>query len=445
MAMKVEVVSTESIKPSSPTPSHLRNFKFCLLDQLAPPFYIPVVLFYSAPDDKAARNCASVTGNLKTSLSQALSLFYPLGGRVKGNASVDCNDEGALYLEAKAHFELSEVLSNPDINQLQQFLPFCPYRVGPNIEEQVIVGVQATLFDCGGIGIGICISHKIADGASVSAFLSAWSEIAINGIDGEAGLITPFLKASELFQPEDINFQMPSGVISSEKLSTKRFRFDGKSLARLRARFGSASPTRVEAVTALIWKSAVEAARKRLERNENYPPSSAATHVVNIRSRVRPHPLPENALGNLWHSIVAPLMEPNKGYELQDFAGILRKSIRAVDAEYLNALQGEMALAKACESLMAARKLVAASASVGEIELYRFSSWARFPFYEVDFGWGRPSWVCTTSVPMKNVVILMGTERGDGIEAWITLAEHDMIEFESDDELLQFVAPSPQL
>ncbi|XP_030468432.1 stemmadenine O-acetyltransferase-like [Syzygium oleosum] len=200
-------------------------------------------------------------------------------------------------------------------------------------------------------------------------------------------------------------------------------------------------PTRVEAVTALIWKSAVEAARKRPDWSKKYPPSSAVTHVVNIRSTIRPQPLPENALGNLWQSIVAPLVEPNEKVELQDFAGILRKSIRAIDSKYLSALQGENGLAKACESLMAARKPAAASA--GEIELYRFSSWARFPFYKADFRWGRPAWVCTTSVPMKNAVILMGTRCGDGIEAWITLSQHDMIEFERNDELLQFIAPSP--
>ncbi|KAL3745953.1 hypothetical protein ACJRO7_014969 [Eucalyptus globulus] len=214
MATKVKVVSTETIKPSSPTPPHLRNFNFCLLDQLAPPFYVPVVLFYSALDEKAAPDSASVSGNLKTSLAQVLSL-YPLGGRVKGNAGIDCDDEGALYLEAKAHFELSKVLSYPDIDQLQQFLPFSPYRVSTNNEDQVIVGVQANFFDCGGIRIGICISHKIANGASVFAFLNAQSAIANN------------LKASELFQPKDINFQMPSRVISREKLSTKRFCFDG--------------------------------------------------------------------------------------------------------------------------------------------------------------------------------------------------------------------------
>ncbi|KAF7851350.1 hypothetical protein BT93_L4081 [Corymbia citriodora subsp. variegata] len=440
MAIKVEVVSTETIKPSSPTPSHLRNFKLCLLDQLAPLYWVPILLFYSAAGDKVA-NSALVTGNLKTSLSRALSLFYPLGGRVKGNTAIDCNDEGALYLEAKAHFELSEVLSNPDINQLQQFLPFSPCRVALNDEEAVIVGVQANFFDCGGIGIGICISHKIADGASVSAFLTAWSEISLNGINCKASRITPFLKASELFPPKDVNFQIPHRFTSREKLSTKRFRFDGESLTRLKARFGSTAPTRVEALTTLIWKSAMEAARKRPEWKEKYPPLSAATHTVNIRSRMRPQPLPENALGNLWQVTVAPLMDAHKGVELEDLAGILRKSMTAIDAKYLSVLQGEKGLAKAYESLMAARKL--AESSPGKTEVYGFSSWVNFPFYEVDFGLGRPAWACTTGHPIENIVYLMGTRCGEGIEAWITLRKHDMVEFERNNELLQFVSLSP--
>ncbi|KAF8035251.1 hypothetical protein BT93_C1315 [Corymbia citriodora subsp. variegata] len=388
MAMKIEVVSTETIKPSSPTPSHLKNFKLCLLDQLAPP---------------KLENFA-LTGTL------------PLGGRVKVNTAIDCNDEGALYLEAKAHFELSEVLLKPDINQLQQFHPFSPCRVALNNEEPVIVGIQANFFDCGGIGIGICISHKIADGASASAFLTAWSEIALNGINCKASRITPFLKASELFPPKDVNFQMPRRFTSREKLSTKRFRFDGESLARLRA-------------------------RKRPEWKEKSPPSSAATQTVNIRSRMRPQPLPENALGNLWQTTVAPLMDAHKGLELQDLAGILRKSMTAIDGEYLSVLQGEKGLAKAYESLVAARKL--AESSPGKMELYGFSSWVNFPFYEVDFGLARPAWACTTGYPIENMVFLMGTRCGKRIKAWITLRKHDMIEFEHNDEVLQFVSLSP--
>lgn len=72
--------------------------------------------------------------------------------------------------------------------------------------------------------------------------------------------------------------------------------------------------------------------------------------------------------------------------------------------------------------------------------MYRFSSWTRFPFYETDFGWGKPTWVSTTSIPMRNIVILMGTKTGDGIEAWITLNEDVMAEFQANPKLLQFLS-----
>lgn len=75
-----------------------------------------------------------------------------------------------------------------------------------------------------------------------------------------------------------------------------------------------------------------------------------------------------------------------------------------------------------------------------EVEMYRFSNWIRFPFYNIDFGFGKPIWVCTTNVPIKNIVVLMSTRAGDGIEAWVTLAEQVMAKFECHHELLEFVS-----
>ncbi|KAF9588560.1 hypothetical protein IFM89_013412 [Coptis chinensis] len=48
MPLIVEVISKETIKPSSPTLFHLRTFKLSLIDQYAFPVYVPLVLFYSA-------------------------------------------------------------------------------------------------------------------------------------------------------------------------------------------------------------------------------------------------------------------------------------------------------------------------------------------------------------------------------------------------------------
>nr|GMN70976.1 hypothetical protein TIFTF001_055110 [Ficus carica]GMN70980.1 hypothetical protein TIFTF001_055111 [Ficus carica] len=39
--IKVEITRRETIKPSSPTPQHLRSVEFSIMDQLAPDFYVP--------------------------------------------------------------------------------------------------------------------------------------------------------------------------------------------------------------------------------------------------------------------------------------------------------------------------------------------------------------------------------------------------------------------
>ncbi|BFG16211.1 hypothetical protein CerSpe_024850 [Prunus speciosa] len=36
-AMEIGIIARENIKPSSPTPAHLKTFKLSLLDQMVPP------------------------------------------------------------------------------------------------------------------------------------------------------------------------------------------------------------------------------------------------------------------------------------------------------------------------------------------------------------------------------------------------------------------------
>ncbi|KAI3938207.1 hypothetical protein MKW92_023083, partial [Papaver armeniacum] len=48
--MKVEVVSRETLKPSSPTTHYLKSFNLSLLDQLSPPFHVPLIIYYPIND-----------------------------------------------------------------------------------------------------------------------------------------------------------------------------------------------------------------------------------------------------------------------------------------------------------------------------------------------------------------------------------------------------------
>jgi hypothetical protein len=49
--MEMELVSRETIKPSSPTPSHLRIYPLSFLDNIAVRKYIPLLYFYNQTKD----------------------------------------------------------------------------------------------------------------------------------------------------------------------------------------------------------------------------------------------------------------------------------------------------------------------------------------------------------------------------------------------------------
>ena len=60
---------------------------------------------------------------LKKSLSEILTLYYPLAGKIKDDLCIDCNDDGAYFVEAQVNVCLSEFLSQPDLLILHKFLP----------------------------------------------------------------------------------------------------------------------------------------------------------------------------------------------------------------------------------------------------------------------------------------------------------------------------------
>ncbi|XP_023638696.1 BAHD acyltransferase At5g47980-like [Capsella rubella] len=167
--MKVETFANEIIKPSSNTPNNLNTLQLSIYDHIIPPVYTVAFLFYTNDELISPEHCSN---KLKTSLSETLTKFYPLAGRING-VTIDCNDEGAIFVDARVNnCPLSNFLGSPDFKAIQQLLPL---EVIDNPNEAAntwpILLVKATYFPCGGMAIGICISHKIADAASISTFI----------------------------------------------------------------------------------------------------------------------------------------------------------------------------------------------------------------------------------------------------------------------------------
>ncbi|KAK7851443.1 vinorine synthase [Quercus suber] len=392
MKVELEVISNENIKPSSPTPTHLRYYQLSFLDQTSPPMYVPFLFFYTqngAYSKISTDPTKSFSTVLKQSLSDVLTRYYPLAGRVKDNLTVDCNDEGVLYREAQVKCKLSDIVTHQNSAELKKFLP-----CDTDGTHHFASAVQANYFTCGGIAIGACISHKIADGTSFIMLMKTWAATARGDSD-----IYPQFQASTLFPPTSTlsGFQ-PENSMIKEKLVLKRFVFSSASIVALREKYAESS---------------------ELE---------CPLHPSRVEALMDP-PLPRNSFGNIfWLATVFLSSEERNG-----LVGKVRAAIRKIDNEYVKKLQDHAQhlnfLKKASGNLLKE-----------DIVPFNFSSWCKFPMYEVDFGWGNPMWIGLVSLPFKNVVIFIDTKSGDGIEAWVNLKEEDMAKFESDTELLAYAS-----
>ncbi|KAF8040714.1 hypothetical protein BT93_B2825 [Corymbia citriodora subsp. variegata] len=429
--IEVEVISSDTVKPSSPTPDHLRRYKLSFLDQIQVPVFMPLVLFFPR-DDRVSLD--EKRSRIRRSLAEALAKFYPLAGRVRDNLYVDCNDEGALYVEARVRCELSDILENPVPRVMNRLLP-C--ELGD--VQDLAVAVQVNFFECGGLALSLLISHKVADALSYFTFLNAWAAIA----RGVTDIISPCFNSSELFPPINISgFSTTIGIVK-DNISTRRFVFDATTIASLREQFTDLNnaaatidrqrcrPTRIEALSSFLWSRYMASTQPIDARGDKL---YTVLHAVNLRTRTEP-PMSGHHFGNISRlAITMPTKDAGTdgGYKI---VHQVREAIKQVNGEYIKNLQdGEAHL-----NFLKGRS---ARISQGEVVSFSFTSMCRFPIYEADFGWGKPAWVGSASLTFKNLVVFMDTKSGDGIEAWVHLREDDMAKFEQDKELLALVSPS---
>ncbi|KAL0380185.1 UNVERIFIED_CONTAM: Tabersonine-19-hydroxy-O-acetyltransferase [Sesamum angustifolium] len=431
--MKIKTVSTQLIGPSSPTPPQLRHFNLSFIDQRIPPSYIPLVLYYNVSrEDRYINKQPEMSRRLKSSMSDALIQFYPLAGRIlEGQPLVDCNDEGILYIEATADGKISDIVRSPDTRTLDNLIPFKSNGSISNAEE--LLAVQATLFNCGGISIGICISHSIADGATLSSFINCWGAIAAGD---QPNVVSPVFNSATFFPPRNTpdfrpNFRNIAVQAPPVNLVMERLLFTSSAIDALKQKAAEdkssiVKPTRVEVVTAFLWSRCLVA--KGLELSHK----SIAFHPVNLRGRVSA--LIESSFGNIFQMTHAE----NAGET--NWTGLvekLRAAFGKIDSEYVKMLLGE----KGCEVAKEKFQGISKFLRLGNVAVLLFSSYCRFPIYEVDFGWGKPVWVSSASFSIKDMIMLFDSvvSRG-GIEVWIVMADQEMERLRQDSEIQRFTS-----
>ncbi|CAN1217903.1 Vinorine synthase [Linum perenne] len=390
--MEVVVTSKENIKPTSsspPTtaaeveenPTKRHPFKLCLLDQLIPPCNVPLILFYT-PNETCT--IETMSKKLKSSLSQTLTLFYPLSGRVKDSLIVDDFDAGVPFIESRVMgHRLSEFLQPPKLELLSHLIPTDPLSIN-ELSPQVMV--QMNTFECGGIAIGFSFSHQITDA------VEALKSLAKSRIDGV-----------------EIN------------------------------------PSRSEAVGAFIWESVIAAAAIT-----DSPKPMCLKQSVNIRPYMKNvHPLCEHSIGNIF--LMAVSFCSDDSTRASDLVQAMREGLlRCVDENSLSVLCSS----KGFDAMVEGVKQLQGIDSPNLM----YTSWLRFGFSDVNFGWGTPIWsslVGETATGaghpnFPNVVIIKELAAAEetlhnGIEAWIVLDATLMSSLEKDPSFLKFASSNPPI
>ncbi|KAM3307658.1 hypothetical protein P3S67_009401 [Capsicum chacoense] len=406
----LSTISKKIIKPFTPTPSTQRWHKLSLLGQGLAHLYISLVFFYPKNQVNAIPNWPKQLSNLlANSLSKALTYYYPWAGRLKDNAVIECDDHGAEFLEVQISSPMDKVVNHPDSNVKDMTFPQgVPWG---NCVDRALIVAQLSHFDCGGIALSVCMSHKIGDGSSVHCFLRDWASLTRS---------TNTIRPSPFFV-EDSILQSPIGPLVSpviglqiDQCVQKRFIFSSTKLSALKSSIDVQNVTSNEAVNALLYKCAAFSA---CTVNSGSFKRSQLIQFSDLRAMISLQ-LPPNSIGNLITAFSSPIYDNKEELKLPKLITDIRKSKNNFSARN-NIEENEYAI----EMLDAYRT---------RMEPFRKT--------KCDIYFQVTHATSIAKRPLNKYILLMRTYDG-GIEALVNLDEQEMSVFEHDEHLLQFATP----
>jgi shikimate O-hydroxycinnamoyltransferase len=423
------ITSTSTVVPSKPTPSGLLWLSES--DQMAQWTHAPLVYIYRHNNNNTI---PFVMETMRNSLSEALVHYYPLAGRLHwiegGRLELDCNAMGAQLLEAYSEAKLDELGDFAPTDTVQDLIPKVDYTTP--IENWPLFLVQLTRFRCGGLCLGVAISHSVVDGQAVNSFINSWAKLARGENLGDDQI--PFhdrtvLRSREPLMPPRFDHveyttkpplligSMDSQAEQQKETSVTLLKVTSDQVESLRKIANQNMVMRLtrpyskyEAIAGHMWRCACKA------RASNNRQSTRVRIGVEVRNRLKPA-LPQGYFGNAMFGTVTSncLSGDLLSNPLSYASGKLREAIERMTDEYI----------RSALDFMASQKHIGWLRNNFHIRGYTnapflgnpnisIGSWINLPFYDADFGWGKPVYVGPGLLNMDGKSFIMPSPVADG-------------------------------
>ncbi|PNT62080.1 agmatine coumaroyltransferase-1-like [Brachypodium distachyon] len=435
--MKITVHSSKAVKPdygSRPAPGTDEVIPLTVLDKANFDCYISVIYAFHPPSPPNT--------TLEAGLAKCLAEYREWAGRLTlapgaHGRGIVLNDAGARFVEATADVALDSVMPlepTPDVLALHP----C---VGEEDEpEPELMLIQVTRFACGSITVGFTTQHIVSDGRATGNFFVAWSQ-ATRGVPldpvpvhDRASFFSPSstLVPKVQHQHRGVDFK-PANLDNGDngtavreddedEVVVSKVHFSRDFISKLKSEASASAGhhqrpySTLQCLVAHLWRR-ITKARGLLP----HEPTSVSI-AVDGRARIHtPRQIPEGYTGNvvLWARPTCTAQDLVESRPLGHAVELINKAVSRIDDGYFRSFV-DFAGSGAVEK----ERLVPA-ADAKEMVLspnIEVDSWLRMPFYDVDFGAGRPFFFMPSYLPVEGLLILLPSFLGDGsVDAYVPL------------------------
>uniref|UniRef100_A0A0D9WAT6 Uncharacterized protein n=1 Tax=Leersia perrieri TaxID=77586 RepID=A0A0D9WAT6_9ORYZ len=438
--MKITVHSSKAVKPDYAavgvdTPGTTSDVvPLTVFDKANFDTYISVIYAFRPP--------APSNAVLEAGLAKALVEYREWAGRLgvdgDGNRAILLNDAGARFVEATADVTLDSVMP---LKPTPQVLSLHPSGDDGTVEELMLI--QVTRFACGSLVVGFTTQHIVADGRATNNFFLAWSQATRGAafdpvpVHDRVSFFTPRDTPKIEFEHRGVEFK-PSDQVDSDgdgaeragddedEVVINKVHLSREFITKLKAQASSGAHrpySTLQCVVAHLWRCMTKA--RGLDVHE----STSVSIAVDGRARMSP-PVPDGYTGNvvLWARPTATagdlVTKP-----LKHAVELINREVNRINDGYFKSF------VDFANSGVVEKERLVASADPAEMVLspnIEVDSWLRIPFYDLDFGGGKPFFFMPSYLPVEGLLILLPSFFGDGsVDAYVPLFSRDMDVFKN--------------